>query len=104
MDDTVFLDQPGSWILDFEFEGSTFGAVIYEGTTSSNKKSLLQSASALAIAEMLDRAIVCLTQLRDGEPLSPECALIHVPTEPVPGERTINVLAGLDPKKFKTLQ
>ncbi|MBP6868784.1 MAG: hypothetical protein KBC16_01605 [Candidatus Pacebacteria bacterium] len=104
MNDLLFPNQPGSWILDFEFEGSSFGAVIYDGVITSTKKSLLQSASTLAITEMLERAIMCLTQLRDGVCLSPECALIHVPTEPVPGEHTINVLAGLDPTKFKTLQ
>ena len=104
MDDTMFQNQPGSWIASLEFEGLTFSAVIYDGAITSKKKSLLQSASALAITEMLERAIVCLTQLRDGEYLSPECALIHVPTELMPGERTINILAGLDPTKFKTLQ
>lgn len=104
MDDLLFPDTPGSWILSFEFEGPSFGAVIYDGTTTSDKKSLLQSASALAIAEMLNRAIECLTQLRDGEYLSPECVLFQVPTQPLPGERTINILAGLDPTKFRTMQ
>lgn len=104
MNDRLFPDTPGSFLASLEFEGSSFGAVIYDGMTTSSKKSLLQSASSLAIGEMLQRAIMCLTQLRDGEYLSPECALFQVPTELLPGERTINILAGLDPTKFKTLQ